>query len=43
LVAVFVGAVSKLLSGWLDVSRRLMLLFLSWVAFYSFYFTAMSG
>lgn len=41
LVALFVGSLSKLLSRWLDVRRRLALLGLSWIAFYAFYFTAM--
>ena len=43
LVASFVGGVSKLLSGWLDVRHRLAILSLSWMAFYFFYFTAMPG
>jgi hypothetical protein len=40
-VALFVGGVSHLLSRWLDVRRRLILLGLLWVAFYAFYFAAM--
>jgi hypothetical protein len=40
-VALFVGGVSHLLSRWLDVRRRLILLGLLWVAFYAFYFSAM--
>ena len=43
LVALFVGGVSKLLSRWFDVRRRLALLGVSWIAFYAFYFTAMPG
>jgi hypothetical protein len=41
LVALFVGDVSRFLSRWLDVRRRLVLLGVSWVLFYAFYFTAM--
>jgi hypothetical protein len=41
LVALFVGRVSGLLSRWLDVRRRLTVLGVSWLLFYSYYFTVM--
>ena len=43
LVALFVGSVSRFLSRWLDVRRRLALLAASWIVFYTFYFSAMPG
>ena len=42
-VALFVGALSKGLSRWMDVRQRLVLLALSWVVFYAFYFAVMPG
>jgi hypothetical protein len=43
LIALFVGGVSRFLSRWLDVRRRLVLLAASWIVFYTFYFSAMPG
>lgn len=43
LVALFVGAVSHMLSRWMDVRQRLLLLGALWVLFYAFYFAAMPG
>ncbi|HET7605250.1 MAG TPA: hypothetical protein VFK28_04180 [Sphingomicrobium sp.] len=42
-VALFVGGVSHLLSRWMDVRRRRLLLAASWVVFYTFYFAVMPG
>ena len=42
-VALFVGALSKGLSRWMDVRQRLVLLAMAWVVFYGFYFAVMPG
>jgi hypothetical protein len=42
-VALFVGALSDLMSRWLDVRQRLLLLSVLWVLFYTFYFSVMPG
>jgi hypothetical protein len=42
-VALFVGALSKGLSRWMDVRQRLVLLAMAWVVFYGFYFAFMPG
>ena len=42
-VALFVGGLSHVLSRWMDVRQRLVLLALSWVVFYAFYFAVMPG
>lgn len=40
-VALFVGGISHVLSRWMDVRQRLLLLAALWVVFYAFYFAVM--
>lgn len=42
-VAILSGIVSEYLSNWMSVRQRLALLGMLWVAFYAFYWSAMSG